>query len=92
MKDQKIRVEGHTLEALDALALELQDDPDMVTKLGDSNGHISRASLMRECLSRGMASARNTNRARVAALPVVEHPPPKKPTTKAKKKTGKGRK
>ena len=91
MKDQKIRVDGHTLEALDALALELQDDPDMVTKLADSNGHISRSALMRECLSRGMASARNTNRARVAALPVVEQPvkPTPKPTKKPKKKARK---
>ena len=88
MKDQKIRVEGHTLEALDVLALELEDDPDMVAKLGDYNGHISRSALMRECLSRGMASARNSHRSRATtATPSVPAPKPaaKKPATKAKK-------
>lgn len=77
MKDQKIRIDGPALDALDALAAEAQGDPDIVVKLGDSSGKISRSVMARECLSRGMASVRGALRARPEPAPKPTKPAPK---------------
>ena len=82
MKDQKIRIDGPALDALDALATEAEGDPDIVVKLGDSSGKISRSAMARECLSRGMASVRGALRARPEPAP---KPTPTKPAPKARK-------
>ena len=88
-KDSKVRLPASTGAALDALILEAMADPELVAKL-EWGGVITRSSMLRECLSRGMASVRGALRFKAPAP--VDPPPPKKPTTKAKKKTGKGRK
>ena len=85
-KDSKVRLPPSMGAALDALILEAMEDPDFVTKL-ERGGVITRSAMLRECLSRGMASVRGALRFKT---PVVEAP--KQPTPKPKKKTGRGRK
>lgn len=86
-KDSKVRLPPSMGAALDALILEAQEDPDLVSKL-ERGGVITRSAMLRECLSRGMASVRGALRAKA---PTVEQPPKptKKPTPTKKKKSRK---
>ena len=86
-KDSKVRLPPSMGVALDALILEAQEDPDLVAKL-ERGGIITRSAMLRECLSRGMASVRGALRAKPAADKPAPQPAPKKPTPKAKKKPG----
>lgn len=90
-KDSKVRLPPSMGAALDALILEAQEDPDLVSKL-ERGGVITRSAMLRECLSRGMASVRGALRAKTPAVEQVVKPSPKptkKPATKAKKKARK---
>ena len=82
------RVTPALKKMVDDLLKEVQEDPILSAQIGDSNGHISRAALIRVCLSRGAASVRGEIRNRA---PAVEQPakPTPKPTKKPKKKARK---
>lgn len=68
MKEHKSamwRVKPATVKMIDALVAEAQADPVMASNIGDSKGHISRAAMLNECLSRGASSVRSVLRAPV---------------------------
>jgi hypothetical protein len=74
------------VDAVDALLAEVQADPEMVTQIGDSTGHVPRAALVRLCLSRGMASVRGALRARGTEESKPTPKPARKPAKKAAKR------
>jgi len=89
--DSKVRLPPSMGEALHALILEAEGDPEMLAKL-ERGGRITRSAMLRECLSRGMASVRGALRARTPEpKPPTEPPAQPKPTAKPKKKPAKKR-
>ena len=84
-KSSMVRVDPHVAQMLDALAVAMMADPEMVAKYGDSSGHISRSELYRECVSRGYASLRQQVRVPdPVAPPAPVDKPMDKPATKKK--------
>jgi len=83
--DSKVRLPPSMGEALDALILEAEDDPELFAKL-ERGGRITRSAMLRECVFRGAASVRGALRARAP-----EPKPTTEPTAKSKKKPAKKR-
>ena len=84
-KDSKVRLPPSMGVALDALILEAQEDPELVAKL-ERGGIITRSAMLRECLSRGMASVRGALRARGTEESKPTPKPARKPAKKAAKR------
>ena len=80
-KDSKVRLPPAMGAALDALIEEANEDPELRAKL-ERGGAITRSAMLRECLSRGMASVRGALRARPEPAP---KPTPTKAAPKARK-------
>ena len=57
-KSSMVRIDPHVAQMFDDLAVAMEADPTMRAKYADSNGHISRATLLREAVTRGYASLR----------------------------------
>jgi hypothetical protein len=80
------RVTPALKKMVDDLLEEVQKDPILSAQVGDSNGHVSRASLIRVCISRGAASVRGEIRNRTPVVEQVVKPATKKPASKSKKR------
>lgn len=84
VKSVMVRVDPHVAGMFDELAASMQEDPELLAKYGDTNGHISRSVLLREAIARGYASLRQ----QVTAPPEkpTPKPTPRKPAKKAAKR------
>ena len=87
--DSKYRLTPEMAAMVDGLIPLVEQVPELRARL-EYGGKVTRSGVIRELIRLGMPLLRRALPEVVAATP--KSPPPKKPTTKAKKKTGRGRK